>query len=150
MKRKKYLVSLLMAVAIVSFSACSFGNDDEPEQPGTESKILIVYFSWGGTTQRMAQQIATLTGGDLFRIEPANSYPTDYTACTEVALAERDSDARPAIMGTVENMEAYDTVFIGCPVWWHTAPMIISTFAKIYRFKGENRYSLLHILRLLS
>ena len=78
-----------------------------------------------------------LTGGTLFRIEPVTPYPTDYTECTEVALEERDNDARPAIASTVENWNDYDIVFIGCPVWWHTAPMIISTFAESYDFKGK-------------
>lgn len=110
---------------------------DNPDTPEGESNILIAYFSWGGTTARMAEQIAGQTGGTLFRIEPVNPYPTEYTPCTEVALKERDNNARPAISGAVENMEEYDIVFIGCPVWWHTAPMIISTFTESYDFKGK-------------
>lgn len=55
----------------------------------------------------------------------------------QVALDERDSDARPAIARSVEAWDDYDIVFIGCPVWWHTAPMIISTFAESYDFKGK-------------
>ena len=101
------------------------------------NRVLIVYFSWSGNTQRVAEEIQRVTGGDLFRIEPVTPYPTDYTECTEVALAERDNDARPAIASTVENWSDYDIVFIGCPVWWHTAPMIISTFAESYDFRGK-------------
>lgn len=52
-------------------------------------------------------------------------------------MKERDKDARPAIKGRVANMADYDTVFIGCPVWWHTAPMIINTFAESYDFSGK-------------
>lgn len=100
-------------------------------------RVLIAYFSWSGNTQRVAQEIQNITGGDIFRIEPVTPYPTDYTECTEVALAERDNDARPAIAYTVENWDDYDIVFIGCPVWWHTAPMIISTFAESYGFEGK-------------
>lgn len=117
---------------------------DEPQQPGDDPdtpsgsrKILVAYFSWGGTTQRMAQEIVRQTGADVFRIEPVVPYPTEYTPCTEVALEERDTDARPAIVSTVENWTDYDTVFIGCPVWWHTAPMIINTFSESYDFKGK-------------
>lgn len=110
---------------------------DIPDTPEGTGNILIAYFSWGGTTARMAEQIAGQTGGTLFRIEPVTPYPTNYTACTEVALEERDNNARPAISDTVENMEDYDIVFIGCPVWWHTAPMIISTFTESYDFKGK-------------
>lgn len=111
-------------------------NNDNTEIPA-DGKILVAYFSWGGTTRRMAQQIAEQTGGTLFEIEPVNPYPTEYTRCTEVALEERDSDARPAIKGSVEDMDSYDIVFIGCPVWWHTAPMIINTFTESYDFKGK-------------
>ncbi|MDE5621583.1 MAG: hypothetical protein K2I59_01145 [Alistipes sp.] len=117
---------------------------DEPQQPGDDpdtptsgSRILVAYFSWGGTTQRMAQEIANLTEADLFRIEPVVPYPTEYTPCTEVARAEKEADARPAIANEVENWADYDTVFIGCPVWWWTTPMIICTFAESYDFAGK-------------
>lgn len=163
---KKYLIYLMMTAAIVTFGACSpedenepqtpdienpekpddGGEDvpDDPDQPGDnpdtpngDSKILVAYFSWGGTTQRMAQEIVRQTGADLFRIEPVVPYPTEYTPCTEVALEEKNNDARPAIAATVENWEDYDTVFIGCPVWWWTTPMIICTFAESYDFEGK-------------
>lgn len=120
------------------------GNPDEPEQPGDNpdtpdgnSKILVAYFSWGGTTQRMAQEIVRQTGADIFRIEPVVPYPTEYTPCTEVAREEKDNNARPAIVSAVENWANYDTVFIGCPVWWWTTPMIICSFAESYDFKGK-------------
>lgn len=163
---KKYLIYLMMAAAVIAFSACSpedenepqtpeienpekpddGGEDtpDDPEQPGDNpdtpggnGKILVAYFSWGGTTQRMAQEIVRQTGADLFRIEPVVPYPTEYTPCTEVAREEKDSNARPAIASEVENWTDYDTVFIGCPVWWWTTPMIICTFTESYDFKGK-------------
>lgn len=159
-------IYLMMAAAIVTFGACSPEDENEPQTPDIEnpekpddggedvpddpdlpgdnpdtpdsdSKILVAYFSWGGTTQRMAQEIVRQTGADLFRIEPVVPYPTEYTPCTEVALEEKNNDARPAIATTVENWEDYDTVFIGCPVWWWTTPMIICTFAESYDFEGK-------------
>ena len=163
---KKYVIYLMMAAAVMAFGACSpedenepqtpeienpenpddGGEDtpDEPEQPGDNpdtpggnGKILVAYFSWGGTPQRMAQEIVRQTGADLFRIEPVVPYPTEYTPCTEVAREEKDNNARPAIASEVENWADYDTVFIGCPVWWWTTPMIICTFAESYDFKGK-------------
>lgn len=110
---------------------------EEPEEPVGDSKILVAYFSWGGTTQRMAQEIVRQTGADVFRIEPVVPYPTEYTPCTEVAREEKENDARPAIKATVENWADYDVVFIGCPVWWWTTPMIICTFAESYDFAGK-------------
>lgn len=155
---KKYLIFLMMAATIVMLGACSPEDENEPEIPGIETpenpdepdnpgetpgtpgngnNILVAYFSWGGTTQRMAQEIVNQTGADLFRIEPVVPYPTDYTECTEVAQEEKNNNARPAIAGEVENWEQYDTVFIGCPVWWWTTPMIICTFAENYDFEGK-------------
>ena len=110
---------------------------DDPDTPSGSRKILVAYFSWGGTTQRMAQEIVRQTGADLFRIDPVVPYPTEYTPCTEVARAEKEADARPAIANEVENWNDYDTVFIGCPVWWWTTPMIICTFAESYDFAGK-------------
>ena len=142
---KKYLIYLTMAAAVMTFGACSSEDENEPQTPEIEtpdisdsdSKILVAYFSWGGTTQRMAQEIVRQTGADLFRIEPVVPYPTEYTPCTEVAREEKDNNARPAIAATVKNWADYDTVFIGCPVWWWTTPMIICTFAESYDFKGK-------------
>ena len=163
---KKYLIFLMMATTIVMFGACSPEDENEPEIPGVEipespdeggdetpdepenpgdnpnipggdNKILVVYFSWGGTTQRMAQEIVNQTGADLFRIEPVVPYPTNYTECTEVAQEEKNNNVRPAIANEVENWEQYDTVFIGCPVWWWTTPMIIFTFTESYDFSGK-------------
>lgn len=163
---KKYLIYLMMAAAVMAFSACSPEDENEPQTPGIENpekpddggedtpddpeqpgdnpdtpggngKILVAYFSWGGTTQRMAQEIVRQTGADLFRIEPVVPYPTEYTPCTEVAREEKDNNARPAIASEVENWADYDTVFIGCPVWWWTTPMIICTFTESYDFKSK-------------
>lgn len=91
-------------------------------------KILVTYFSWGGTTQYLAENIAEQTGGTLFRIETATPYPTDYNECTEVAREELDNGTRPELGTSVENFDEYDVVFVGCPVWWHTAPMAIWSF----------------------
>ena len=110
---------------------------DDPDTPSGDSKILVAYFSWGGTTQRMAQEIVRQTGADIFRIEPVVPYPTDYTKCTEMAQEEKNNNARPTIADEVKNWEQYDTVFIGCPVWWWTTPMIICTFAESYDFEGK-------------
>ena len=139
-----FLISLL-----VTFTSCSANETEMPEQPqpaqpgeGNSAyfngkKVLIAYFSWGGTTRRMAEQIQAVTGGDMFEIEPVVPYPTSYTPCTEVALEERDTNARPAIKGKVSNWDDYDVVFIGGPVWWHTAPMILHTFAESYGFEDK-------------
>lgn len=145
---KKYIAHLLALTLLFVLPSCGSDepeNPNEPDEPETEqpvepsedSKILVAYFSWGGTTERMANIIATQTGGTLFEIEPVTPYPTEYTPTTEVALEEKNNNARPAIKDNVENWADYDIVFIGCPVWWWTTPMIIHTFCESYDFKGK-------------
>ncbi len=103
-------------------------------------KTLIAYFSWSGNTVTMANTIADKTGGELFEIVPVTPYPTEYTPCTEVALAERDSNARPEIKNLPALIDEYDTILIGYPIWWHTAPMIIGTFLENYDLTGIEVY----------
>lgn len=118
-------------------------KDKEPAGvSGETGKTLIVYFSWSasGNTEKMASYIQEQTKGDLFEIEPLNPYPTDYGECTDVALAERDENARPKIANLPDSIEEYDTIFIGYPIWWHTAPMIIGTFLENYDLSGVHVY----------
>lgn len=114
----------------------------DPETPGTASDgtVLVAYFSWSGNTQEMAAYIAEQTGGDLLEIQPEIPYPEDYNECGDVALAERDNNARPAIANLPEAIDQYDTILIGYPIWWHTAPMIIGTFLESYDLTGVNVY----------
>lgn len=111
-----------------------------PHTEVSDGKVLVAYFSWSGNTEEMAAYIAEQTGGDLLEIQPEPPYPTDYTECGEVALAERDSDARPAIANLPESVDTYDTILIGYPIWWHTAPMIIGTFLEQYDLAGKAVY----------
>lgn len=132
MKKILYAIALL---SVAFGSACS--KDEGSDTPLYEHdtieydanrKILVTYFSWGGNTQHVAEEIADRTGGTLFRIETVNPYPTNYNECTDVAREELDNGVRPELSGTVENLDDYDVVFVGCPVWWHTAPMAVWSF----------------------
>ena len=122
------------------------GDQTDTRQSQTETtdpaggKTLVAYFSWSGNTQEMASYIAEQTGGDLLELQPEPPYPTAYNECGDVALAERDSDARPAIANLPESIEEYDTVLVGYPIWWHTAPMIIGTFLESYDLTGVDVY----------
>lgn len=122
-------------------------QQSEAEQTGAsasveEGKTLIVYFSWSssGNTEKMATAIKERTGGDILEIEPLNPYPTDYNECGDVAREERDQNARPEIANLPDSIEEYDTLFIGYPIWWHTAPMIIGTFLENYDLTGKEIY----------
>lgn len=123
----------------VSEPEAAAGDIQEGEAP---SNPLIVYFSWSssGNTEKMASFIQEHTGGSLLEIEPSVPYPADYDQCTQVALAERDENQRPAIANLPEDLSEYDAVFIGYPIWWHTAPMIIGTFLEHYDLTGVEVY----------
>lgn len=112
------------------------------ETTDIDGKTLIVYFSWStsGNTEKMATYIQEQTSGDLLELEPLNPYPTDYEECGEVAQVERDENARPEIANLPESISEYDTVFVGYPIWWHTAPMIIGTFLESYDLTGVEIY----------
>lgn len=114
----------------------------EEREPSAVGKTLIVYFSWSssGNTEKMANYIKEQTGGDLIELEPVNAYPTDYRECTDVALEERDNNARPDIANLPDTIDEYDAVFVGYPIWWHTAPMIIGTFLENYDLTGVDVY----------
>lgn len=123
--------------------------EETPSSPeSTESETtetgngntLVVYFSWSGNTEEMASYIAEQVGGDLYEIEPETPYPTDYNECGDVAEVERDENARPAIANLPDSMDEYDTILVGYPIWWHTAPMIIGTFLESYDLTGKEVY----------
>ena len=111
---------------------------------GTENdgKTLVVYFSWStsGNTEKMATYIQSQTGADILELQPANPYPTDYNKTGDVAKVERDENARPEIANLPEFISEYDTIFVGYPIWWHTAPMIIGTFLENYDLTGVDIY----------
>lgn len=111
-----------------------------PEPVPEEDKTLVVYFTWSSNTAGMAETIANLTGADTFEIVPVVPYPEEYTPCTEVALEERDNNARPEIQNLPASVAEYDNILIGYPIWWHTAPMIIGTFLENYDLNGIDVY----------
>lgn len=132
-------------------------EDGQPES----GKVLVVYFSMPettdpnnmtteednsvvvingqvlGNTQYMAQVIQQTTGGDIFRIEPAEPYPTDHDTLVDLAAEEQDNNARPQLAAQIENFADYDIVFVGYPIWWSDLPMILYSFFDEYDFSGK-------------
>ena len=110
-------------------------------EPDVESRVLVAYFSATGTTRGVAENLAAALNADLYEITPAEPYSAEdlnYNDRTTCATVEQNTpDVRPAIAGGVDNMEQYDTVFIGYPIWWGDAPRIVSTFAESYDFAGK-------------
>ncbi len=127
----------------------------------SESKILIAYFSLPenadtsgvdavagasivlnnekvlGNTEYMAYAIQEAVGGDLFRIETVQQYPLEHEPLVEMADEEQNDNARPELLNRVENMEQYDTIFLGYPNWWGDMPMPLYTFLEEYDLSGK-------------
>ena len=104
-------------------------------------KALVAYFSATGTTKGVAEHIANGLNADIYEIVPEEAYTDadlDYNDNNSRTTIEmNDPDARPAISGSVENMEQYDIIFVGYPIWWGEAPRIVSTFMESYDFSGK-------------
>lgn len=112
----------------------------EPEPTPQASETLVAYFSATGNTERIAQQLQNILNADLYEIIPEVPYTDadlNYNNSDCRANQEQnDPNARPAMSGSVENIEDYETVFLGYPIWWGQAPKIISTFLESYSFDG--------------
>lgn len=115
--------------------------DTDVVEPADEAEVLVAYFSATNTTEGVAELVAEALDADLFEIVPEDPYTaedlnyndSDCRANTEM----NDPDARPAIANEVENMEDYDVVLLGFPIWHGDAPRIIETFLESYDFNGK-------------
>ena len=104
-------------------------------------KTLVAVFSASGVTKRVGEEIARVSGGDFFEIVPKDIYTDDNLNSTNKrsrsSVEMNDPTARPEIENTVEDMDSYDTVIVGFPIWWGVAPRIIETFLESYDFSGK-------------
>lgn len=132
----KRVVIILAVLLTISFSACS-----KNKQERNMEKVLVVYFSASGVTEEVARQLAEVTSGDLHKIQPEQPYTAadlDWTnKQSRSSLEMNDKNSRPSISDKVQNMEEYNVVYVGFPIWWYTAPTIINTFIESYDFKGK-------------
>lgn len=140
---KKLLIAACLMLGAIGLSACTANKSQQGKNENKETKkmnskkILVAYFSWSGNTKNAAQYIAEKLKADTFEIVREKPYPTEYQPRTEDAKAEKEANARPKIKGRVNNMDQYDVVFVGVPVWWYTAPMPVFTFLEQYDFNGK-------------
>lgn len=104
---------------------------------GGSGKVLIAYFSWGGNTRGIAEEIQSQTGADLFVIEPETPYSADYNTVLEQAQQDQNAQTRPPLTDHVEDMSQYDTIILGYPNWWASIPMPVATFLEEYDFTGK-------------
>lgn len=160
MKHSMAIFLILTFILLCSLAACN-GKEEKSETetpsnsipPATENEdssmnneenttngTLVVYFSATGTTKPLAEYAADILDADIYEIVPDDPYTEEDLAYYTNGRADReqnDSSARPAISGSVENMEQYDTILLGYPIWHGQAPRIISTFLESYDFSGK-------------
>lgn len=114
-----------------------FGTGSQITGGNGDGKILIAYFSWGGNTKGVAEEIQRQTGADLFEITLVNPYSSDYNTVLDEAQRDQNAQARPELTSHIDNMDEYDIVMIGYPNWWASIPMPIASFLEEYDFSGK-------------
>lgn len=139
-------------------------DHSSPESSATgeeqDSNILVAYFSWAdnailaddvdavaspsvippGNVQQLAGWVREETGGDLFSIRVTDPYPSDWDECLARANQERGDNARPELAENVEDLDRYDTVFLGYPNWWYGVPMALLSFLEQNDLYGKEVY----------
>lgn len=135
------------------------GSESKQTEQNGAKKILIAYFSWAenatqddidamtspsvtepGNVAQLASWVSEETGGDLFSIQVKEPYPADWDGCLERANQEKKDDTHPALRSTVENIEEYDTVYLGYPNWWYSCPMALFSFFDRHDLSGKQVY----------
>lgn len=154
---KKRIMMLVLGIAVIMvaiFGIFTYLNNNQNESQDTnetvsnESKTddinienmgntLILYFSMSGNTETVANYIHEEIGGDIVKLETVQTYPEDYDELVDCAREEQRDNARPELETTIENIEQYDTIFLGYPNWWGDMPMPIYSFLDQYDLSNK-------------
>lgn len=139
----KNLILSIMALMAFALSACSQNKNKEEKAMNNNEpkKALVAYFSATGNTKEAAELLAKAADADLYEIQPEQPY-TDadhdwHDKQSRSSVEMKNPKSRPAIKGKVQNIAQYETVYIGFPIWWYTAPTIINTFVERTDLKGK-------------
>lgn len=108
-----------------------------PEPKAGDGRALVAVFSYSGTTLTVAERIAEATGADLFRIETTDAWPDDYDAMTAQVQREQDEGYLPPLAAAVQDWDAYDTVYLGHPIWWGQLPHVVRSFLAQHDLAGK-------------
>ncbi|WP_300082313.1 flavodoxin [uncultured Thomasclavelia sp.] len=154
---KKRIMMLVLGVAVIMvaiFGIFTYLNNNQNESQDTnetvsnESKTddinienmgntLILYFSMSGNTETVANYIHEEIGGDIVKLETVQTYPEDYDELVDYAREEQRDNTRPELERAIENIEQYDTIFLGYPNWWGDMPMPIYSFLDQYDLSNK-------------
>lgn len=138
MKIKQLLFTLVASLMVQGAVTTAMAQNNDIM---SNNKTLVAYFSATGTTMEAATKLAKAAHADLHEIIPQVPYtPADLNwrdKKSRSTIEMEDKSSRPAIANRVENMEQYDTVFVGYPIWWYIAPTIINTFLEQYDLTGK-------------
>ncbi|MCR5445757.1 MAG: NAD(P)H-dependent oxidoreductase [Bacteroidales bacterium] len=140
--RTKTFLTALLTLALATGCIGQTKPDSQTNKQSTHmKKTLVAYFSATGTTKAAAERLAKEMDADLFEIVPEQPYTAadlDWTdKQSRSTLEMKDKSSRPAVKGRCEKIADYDTVWIGFPVWWYTAPTIVNTFIEAYDLSGK-------------
>lgn len=144
---KKSFLLAAVSVTMLTFGSCSGtaksdnASADSTKNEGTgTSETLVAYYSATGTTEKAAKEISEATGGTLYAIEPVKPYTDadlDYeNKESRSAVENANPDMRPEIKKGLD-IAPYETVYLGFPVWWDKAPLVVYTFLDSYDFTGK-------------
>lgn len=132
------ILSIILLLGCIIFNPIPYGN---AVNAADNSNILVVYFSCTGTTESAAKNIQNTLGSDIYKIEPSEPYSSEdlnyNNNSSRANIEQSDSNARPSISGSIENMDKYDAIFLGYPIWHGKAPKIIYTFLESYNFSDK-------------
>ena len=136
---KKFISILLTAILAISLTGCFSSNNDNnandtTTNENTEQNILIAYYSLSGNTKAAAEEIQKQAGGDLVEITRTEAYPEDFYDLAENEIINHE---QPAITLSIDNIDDYDVIFVGYPIWWQEAPAMINTFVHQFDFTDK-------------
>lgn len=141
---KKLFTVLITLVLAFTCTACQSKKETAKKENKTStnlteatSKTLVIYFSWSGNTQNIAREIQKQTNSDIFEIVPEVAYSDDYDTVVDLAKEEQQEKARPQIKNKIENIDEYETIYVGYPIWWGDMPMILYTFFDDYDLSNK-------------
>ena len=112
-------------------------EENQNNQESGSGNVLILYFSHTGNTETVANFIHEAVGGDIIKLETEEPYTDNYNDLLDIAQNEQNENARPALSTRIDNIEDYDTIFLGYPIWWGDMPMALYTFLDEYDLSGK-------------